>query len=336
VADPPNPADVSGWTAGRTPSGGDGPVTSGGPIDGDVLSERALQVIVVLQWVQAALFTLLAAAALTSFARHRSAPAGYVAAAFAALGAATLSTRLTDAAGATPPEFVGDLTLAAVVTFPWLLAAFAWSFSGRLPTWLRATGVATALLALLAFPLPPLNDAPDRTQIEQLYVATVLVAWLLLTAAAAVHLWRAGRGQGVVRARTRLLALGAVVLALALIVAGTAGESTTLTILVNIATIASALLFSAGVAPPAFLRMYWRQLPNARWHEMQTSLIAATTPVEAADAVVPVLADTFGGGALCTDATHTIVAGAAASARRTRPPSPLGSPRGRPTSPGWR
>jgi signal transduction histidine kinase len=267
-----------------------------------------LQVIVVLQWVQAVLFTGLAAAALTSFARHRSAPAGYVAAAFAVLGAATLSGRVTDAAGSTPPEIVGDLTLAAVVTFPWLLAAFAWSFSGRLPTWLRAVGVATAGLALLAFPLPPLGDAPDRGQTEQLYVAAVLVAWLLLTAAAAVHLWRAGRGQGVVRARTRLLALGAVVLALALLVAGTAGESATLTTLVTLATIASALLFAAGVAPPAFLRMYWRQLPNVRWHDMQTALIAATTPTEAAGAVVPVLADTFGGGALCTDDDHTIVA----------------------------
>jgi signal transduction histidine kinase len=273
-----------------------------------------LQVVVVLQWVQAVLFTALAVAALTSFARHRSAPAGYVAAAFAALGAATLSTRLTDAAGATPPEFVGDLTLAAVVTFPWLLAAFAWSFSGRLPMWLRAAGVATALLALLAFPLPPLGDAPDRGQVEQLYVAAVLVVWPVLTLAAAAHLWRAGRGQGVVRARTRLLALGAVLLALALLVAGTARDSEALAILVNVAAIASALLFSAGVAPPAFLRMYWRQLPNERWHEMQTSLIAATTPVEAAEAVVPVLADTFGGGALCTDADHSIVARSGISA----------------------
>jgi signal transduction histidine kinase len=267
-----------------------------------------LSVTVVLQWVQATLFVALAAAALTSFARQRSAPAAYVAAAFAAMGGATLSGRVTDVAGVEPPELIGDLTLVAVVAFPWLLAAFAWSFSGRLPTWLRVAGVATAVLAVVAFPLPPLGDAPDRTQIAQLYVAAVLVSWLLLTAAAAGHLWMAGRGQRVVRARTRLLALGAVVLALALLVAGTGGDSDGLTILVNVAAISSALLFAAGLAPPAFLRMYWRQLPNARWHEMQSALIAARTPEEAAEAVVPVLADTFGGGALCTDSGDVIVA----------------------------
>jgi signal transduction histidine kinase len=267
-----------------------------------------LSVVAVLQWVQAALFVSLAAAALASWARHRSGPAAYVAAAFAVLGAVTLSSRLTEALGATPPPVVGDLTLAALVTFPWLLTAFAWSFTGRLPTWLRAVGAVVAALALAAFLVPDIGDAPDRGETEQLYVAAVLVTWVLLTAAAAGHLWIAGRGQRVVRARTRLLALGAVVLALAILVAGTAGDSTTLTILVNLATIASALLFAAGVAPPSFLRMYWRQLPNARWHEMQSALIAATTPDEAADAVVPVLADTFGGGALCTDTSDRLVA----------------------------
>lgn len=285
-----------------------GPVTSVVRSAGAVPSEPALSLIVLLQWVQATLFAALAVVALISFARHRSAPAGYVAAAFAALGAATLTSRLTDTMGAEPPELLGDLTLVAVVAFPWLLAAFAWSFSGRLPNWLRAAGVATIALALTAFPLPPVGDAPDRSDVVQLYVAAVLATWSVLTLAAAVHLWRAGRGQRVVRARTRLLALGAVILALALLVAGTTAGGAVVTILISLATIVSALLFAAGVAPPAILRMYWRQLPNARWHEMQTELIAATTPVEAAEAVVPVLADTFGGGAICTDAEHAIVA----------------------------
>jgi signal transduction histidine kinase len=270
----------------------------------------SVQVTAVLQWVQAALFAALAIATAISWWRHRSAPTAYAAAGFGALGVATVSARVTEAAGVTLPEVVADVRTAAVVAFPWLLAAFAWSFTGRLPSWLRTSGVLVGALAGAAFALPPLADTADRGELEQVYVAAVLVIWLLLTAAAAAHLWVAGRGQRVVRTRTRLLALGAIVLALALLVAGLAGDSTTLAVVTALATIVAALLFAAGVAPPTFLRLYWRQLPNARWHAMQTDLIAATTPQEAAEAVVPILSETFGGGALCVGSDGRVIASA--------------------------
>ncbi len=268
-----------------------------------------MTILEVLQWTQALLFATLAVAAFGAWRRHRTAPAGYVAAAFGVLAAAVLNSRIRELLPGEAPELVSDLAILAIVAFPWLLAAFAWSFSGRLPTWLRAAGVVTFGLGLLAFAVPPLGDAADRGPVESAYVGTVLSLWVALTVAAALHLWRAGRGQPVVRARTRLLALGALVLALALLVAGLVPEdNAVLPILIAVATIVSAVLFAAGSAPPAPLRLYWRQLPAQRMHEMQTALVAALTPHEAAEAVVPVLADTFGGGATCLDPDGAVAA----------------------------
>lgn len=261
----------------------------------------------VLQWLQALLFTGLAIAGLRSWREHRTAPAAYVAAAFAVLGIVTLTQRVAGAVGNDLPEPITTLTATVLISFPWLLAAFAWSFTGRLPGWLRAAAVATAVLALLAF-VVPYDTEPDGWQ-AQSYVATVLAVWSVLSTAAAVHLWRAGRGQRVIGARTRLLALGALVLAGTLLLAASpvVGGRTSETI-IGLLAIASALLFAAGFAPPPPLRFYWRQLPARRMHQMQTALVAAVTPADVAAAVVPVLADSFGGGALCTGPAHHIVA----------------------------
>ncbi|MEX0834773.1 MAG: HAMP domain-containing sensor histidine kinase [Nitriliruptor sp.] len=268
-----------------------------------------MSILEVLQWTQALLFITLAVAALSAWRRHRTAPAAYVAGAFGVLAAAVLNARISELIAGEPPEFVSDLAIAAIVSFPWLLAAFAWSFAGRLPTWLKAAGVLTLGLGLLAFVVPPLGEVAERGPVESAYVGAILALWAALTLAAAVHLWRAGRGQPVVRARTRLLALGALVLALALVVAGLVpDDNEVLPILIALATIVSAVLFAAGSAPPAPLRLYWRQLPAQRMHEMQTALVAALTPHEAAEAVVPVLADTFGGGATCLDPSGAVAA----------------------------
>lgn len=262
-----------------------------------------------LQWIQALLFAGLGVAALRSYRRQRTRPAAYAAAAFATIAAVTLAARIAGLVFAERPEQLQDLTVAGIVAFPWLLAAFAWSFDGRLPRWLRIAGVGSALLALAIVPTPPLGDAADRGTAERLYIAALLIQWILLIGAAAVHLWSAGRGQRVVRARTRLLAGGAVVLAVALLLAGTVDRTATpgLATSTTLLAIASATLFGAGVAPPRFLRWYWRQLPSRRMHEMQTALVASVTPEQVAHAVTPVVGDTFGAGALCADATGRVV-----------------------------
>lgn len=262
-----------------------------------------------LQWIQALLFAGLGLAALRAYLRQRTRPAAYVASAFGALAFVTLGSRLADLTFTERPDLFQDATVLALLAFPWLLAAMVWSFEGPLPRWLKLAGVATAALGLAVVPLPAFTDA-ERSTAQGLFIAGLLIQWVLLTGASAGHLWRVGRGQRVVRARTRLLASGAIVLAGALLVTGTvdSGDRPGLATSIALLVIAAALLFAAGVAPPPVLRWYWRQLPGQRMHEMQTALVAAATPDEVADAVTPVIGDTFGAGALCADPTGRIVA----------------------------
>lgn len=263
----------------------------------------------IMQWVQALLFTGLGVFGVKAYLDQRTRPAAYVAAAFVTLAFATLGARIESLAG-DAPTFLADLRVAALVAFPWLLAAFAWSFRGPLPRWLKLAGIASALIALAPLLLPPITDDAERTTAQSLFIAVLLIQWLLLTGATATYLWRAGRGQRVVRARTRLLASGAVALTIALLVAGTVdrSERPVLSFIIALLVIAAALLFAAGVAPPPVLRWYWRRLPSQRMHQMQTALVAASTPEQVADAVTPVLGDTFGAGAVCADSTGRVVA----------------------------
>ncbi|WP_052666046.1 sensor histidine kinase [Nitriliruptor alkaliphilus] len=267
-----------------------------------------------LQWIQALLFTGLGLVALRAYLRQRTRPAAYVAGAFGALAFVTLGTRLTELIVAERPDLFQDAMVLALLAFPWLLAAMVWSFEGPLPRWLRLAGVATAALGLTVLPLPSFGDA-ERSTAQALFVAGLLIQWVFITGTAAGHLWRVGRGQRVVRARTRLIAGGAIVLAGALLVAGTVDRADRPGLATGIAllVIVAALLFAAGVAPPALLRWYWRQLPGQRMHEMQTALVAAATPDEVAHAVTPVLGDTFGAGSLCADPSGRIVAAHAMS-----------------------
>lgn len=266
-----------------------------------------MDLVEVLLWVQAALFVGLAAAALGTALQQRTAPTRYAAAAFVGLALAAGIGRAATFRGTSSPAVLDDLTLVVLVAFPWFLTAFAWSFTGRLPAWLRTAGVMTVALAILAVPLPPLGDVTDRSWIVHGYVAAALVLWVALSGAAAARLWLAGAGQRVVRARTRLLATASVVLAGALMVAGVTPPNAPLSVGVTTATLAAALLFVVGFAPPAVLRLYWHHLPNRRWEAMQSELIAASTPEQAAEAVVPVVAEAFGGGTLCTDAGGRLI-----------------------------
>jgi signal transduction histidine kinase len=270
-----------------------------------------LDLLGLLQWIQALLFLALGLLGLRAYRRQRSRPAAYVAGAFGILAVVITASRLLALLGDGPGTWaLRDLIVAGLLAFPWLLAAFVWSFEGRLPRWLRGTGLVVAVFALLLIPLPPIGGTEEPGQAETLYLVAMLLGWALLVGVSALHLWRVGRAQRIVRARTRLLAGGSLVLALALLLAGVGSRVDVRGFAVSVAvlTILAALLFSAGVAPPALLRWYWRQLPAQRMHQMQTALVAAATPEEVAAAVTPVIGDTFGAGALCVDPTGHIVA----------------------------
>jgi signal transduction histidine kinase len=247
-----------------------------------------------LQWGQLVVFTVITLAALRLWRRHRTAPASYLTLALALLTGALLWSRVI------PPDSVGflgrlqPLNLVAFAAFPWLLAAFAWSFEGRLPRWLRLSSLLVVALGLWGLLVAPLAaGAPDPEE-RQLYLDVFSLIWTGFSLAAVQRLWRSGGSQRLVRSRMRLMAAGVFVMNAALLAAGRP-QAMGLALLATVLALTAAALFVLGFAPPLPLRLWWRRRSWGQVEQMQGALIGAATPPEIAQAVVPEIADLLGG-----------------------------------------
>lgn len=249
--------------------------------------------------LQVTAFLGAAVAALWLWHRQRTRPAAYLAAAFAAVGCALLAVRTVAETEGLDPWFTVAV-VGALAFFPWALAAFAWSFAGPLPRWLRLAGLGVVALTAWATVLPPLVGTEEaRTPAQSAYVVTFLVLWSVLAAAMAVRLWRAGSRQRLIRARMHLMAIGAVLLTLALLVSAAGGPimPPALDVATGLLSIAAVTLFVGGFAPPLALRRWWRRHASHEFREMEVTLIAIPSPEGVAEAVAPMLAELLGGGA---------------------------------------
>lgn len=253
----------------------------------------------VLEWVRLGVFGLTAAAGVWLWWRQRSRHAALLASAFAVLVAVLVVAQLLPEQPAPGglAAVARDLDVVGLALFPWLLAAFAWSFDRRFPMWLAGAAGGITVLAVWVLVLPPFPAAGARSPAQQAFVVAFVAGWSALTATAAVKLWRAGGAQPLVRARMRMMAVGAGVLAAALLVLGGAGQDDTVReVVINLLAIASAVMFAVAFVPPRMVRMWWRRRATHRWQDMQQRLIASVAPTEVAGAVTPVLSEVLGAG----------------------------------------
>lgn len=251
----------------------------------------------VLDHLQLAGFAGVGLAAAWQWRRQRTRPAAYLAGAFALITLALAAIRFAPA-GAQDHGWFSVVVLGGLSAFPWLLAAFAWSFEGPLPRWLALAGLGVPALAIWAAALPPLIGADSRTPAHVALLTVFLSLWSLLAAAMAWQLWRAGRGQRLVRTRTRLMSIGALLVTVALLLSAAAGSTVErrIDVATSVLAILAAGLFVAGFAPPYPLRAWWRRRSRRAFQQMQVALIGSTTPEHVAQAVAPPMADLLGGG----------------------------------------
>lgn len=252
-----------------------------------------------LQHLQLAIFLGAATAAFRLWWIQRGRPAAFLALTFGTLGLALVLVRFGPDDGTLVARVIGDVGLVGLAAFPWLLALFAWSFEPRLPPWLLAAGSLVVGLAVWKVLLPPLPDDPaDRSPMVAAYILTFVTVWAVLSFAAAVRLWTGGGQQPLVRVRMRTMALGALLITVALLLAGTAppDQGPVLPLVVHALAAAAALLFVLGFAPPRSLRMWWRRGLTEHWHRVQSELISALTPEQAAKAVTPLVSQMLGTG----------------------------------------
>ena len=187
-------------------------------------------------------------------------------------------------------EWVGRGLIAVLVLFPYFLYRFTTTLLRPIP-WVTVTGtVLTASIAIVVFLLPtfPDENAPQPGWVG-IFILALLTQWVFLSAAVAIRLWRAGKGQPTVaRRRMRTMALGATGLALALVVAGQfSGGEGIADVFFGLLVLGAAPLMLIGFAPPRALRILWRRSEETEMREAGHSLMEAITTQEVARILLP-------------------------------------------------
>lgn len=265
----------------------------------------------VVEFVVLVLFVALGLACLRLWLRERGKAAAWSAVTFGLLGAVLVVSRISEAVvGEDPPLWVSKLVVSGLVLFPFLLYRFMTAFwpSGRLLE--RFAFVFTLVLIVWTLALPDFpQEGEPRTVGFEAFVVGFLIHWTTFSLIAAYRLWGAGHGQPTVaRRRMRVLSVGAIGMALALILAGLQIGADAVQLAVNLLSITSALLFFVGIAPPAFVRVTWRRPEQDRLREAIVGLMRARTEEEIAANLLPHAAEIVGAaGASLERADGTVI-----------------------------
>ena len=255
-------------------------------------------VVELLQYLNLALYTAVAVAAIWVWRTQRERAGVWAALTFAALAVVVdVGPLLPDEPDQTWEEIAIRALIATLVLFPYLLYRFALAFSPP-SRWLSIL-VASLTVGLVAwtFALPELpSEGESWPWSFALYVVAFTFHWTLLTVVVTWRLWRAGSGEpSVPRRRMRLLALAAAAITLALLVAVSApDEGSVADLVAAILTTLSALLFLVGLVPPPLLRLAWRRPETERVQHAISGLMGATTEREVADRVLQPMRDIVG------------------------------------------
>lgn len=139
------------------------------------------------------------------------------------------------------------------------------------------------------------------------YAGAVAVQWTTLSVAAAVRMWRAGRGRPyVARRRMQVMAAGVVVMDIAVVLSAILGGG--VQPVAHAVGLAGSLLLAAGYAPPPFLRTVWRRPDTARVRNAEVALLRAETAEDVAAVILPHVTRILGGvGSVLVDAAGAVV-----------------------------
>ena len=277
-----------------------------------------------LGYVSAAAFTAVGIAALMFWKRRRDVPSLWAALCFGTLGAVALVGQLLPDTPSTTLQIVLQrLILVGLVLFPYLLYRFTTAFDPA-PRWLD-WGVALVSVGLIAWTvipwhLPGTNE--HRSPAFIAYLIALVLGFGVVSMVAAARLWRAGRGQpSVARNRMQMLAIAASALIAALFFAAITPASEAGPSDRDLcARVISAFAFLLGFAPPGVVRVIWRRPEQERVRNAIGALMAATTPEEVAENVLPPMTRLVGAGAIyLLDADDNVIA-SHGRVRATAPP----------------
>ena len=260
--------------------------------------------------LQVGVFAALVVVALRLWRRQGEVAAARLAASFGLLAVVALDFWLLPDTGW---QWARKLGVAAALLYPLLLHWFAVSFRRPSSTRRSFAVASTVVVVVWAFALPSI-PSPGSAEPSgyAVFVVAVVVQWAVLSLAVAGRLWTAGHGLATVaRRRMRTLSLGSGLLASVVLFAGLAGprQHPALDFSLELVSLAAALLFLVGFAPPAMLRTTWRRREGGALRQAELRAMTATTAEEVASPLVEPIARMLGGsGALLADPGGRVVA----------------------------
>ncbi len=252
----------------------------------------------IVQFVNLALYTVVAIAAVGLWWRHRERAGLWAALTFGLLAVVVdLGRLLPDPPHGEFEELVVRAVIAGLVLFPFLLYRFAVSFRppGRALSLLVGSITLAVLTWTFALPEIPARGESWPTSFA-LFVAAFTLHWTVLTVVVTWRLWTAGRGESnVPRRRMRVFAFACATITLALLIAVTTRDEYAVASLVStLLFTVSAVSFLIGLAPPRLLRAVWRRPETARVQSATAELVGATTREEVIERVLPPMTEVVG------------------------------------------
>jgi signal transduction histidine kinase len=248
--------------------------------------EGLLEILRLASFVGAAI-----AAALVWYRSHATRSATYVLAAFLSILLVLLLSLIRDDTGW--GDAVATVNPLLIMAMPCLLLAFAWSFDGPLPGWVRGV-IGAAMIPAVALIVVPAGTAGERTAAQSALVFAFLATWTALAMLAAARLWTAAGGARSILIRLRLMAVAVLVFNAALFAAVFPTPAALRTWTSFVLPIASGGLFLLAFAAPAPLRRMWRSESTQVFVEVQRALIAAEAPEDIYEHVVPRFSELLG------------------------------------------
>jgi len=229
------------------------------------------------------------------------------AAAFAVLAAVLWVDALYDDLGS---GWARKALIGILLAFPYLLLRFTASLRALSPRLTRLATAATVAVLAATVALPPLpEDEVARPAWAIAYLVAVVAYWTALSMVTIAGLWRGGSGQPTLtRRRARLMSVATAGINLLILIAAAAsngGEE----LAVQGLLLLSLAAFAVGFAPPAFVRLAWRQPETEAVRRATEELVQATTVSQVTDTLLPHVARIVGGsGAALRDADGRVVA----------------------------
>jgi signal transduction histidine kinase len=255
-------------------------------------------VVEILQYLNLALYTVVAVAAVWVWRAHRERAGLWAALSFVALAVVVdAGPLLPDEPDGRWEELAIRALIATLVLFPYLLYRFALVFSPPSRRLSVLVGSLTVVLVAWTFALPEVpGDGDPWPASFAAYVGAFTLHWTLLTVVVTWRLWRAGKGEASVpRRRMRLLAVAAATITVGLLIAVSGPDETSFADLASsLLSTLSALLFLLGLAPPPLLRLAWRRPETARVQEAISGLMGATTEREVTERVLQPMGEIVG------------------------------------------